>query len=129
MLNQSMQVRSGPGTSYSGSGSRLESGTEISVLTSARDGSGSPWIQVEFPSQGNRKRGYVPAGCLSIDPGSLPGENTLGQYTVTQDCNGCFGPGQDYASQRVSVTSGTVVTVFAFENGYALVEFQANGDL
>ena len=129
VLNQSMHVRSGPGSAYSGIGTYFESGTEICVLTSARDSSGNCWIQVEFRSNGVLKRGYAPANCLSIDPNSLPSESSIGQYTVSQESNGRFGPGTEYGSQKLIVPSGAVIIVFAVENGYAQIEYTENGSL
>ena len=130
VLNQPMHVRCGPGRAYTDLGTYFDSGTNISTLTSARDGNGNCWIQVEFSAQGGLRRGYAPADCLSLEPGSLPSESSIGQYTVSQDCSGRFGPGANYASQNVTAFAGTAVTVFAFENNYALIEFRTeNGNL
>lgn len=125
VLNQPMHVRCGPGKAYQDQGTYFENGTNVSTLTSARDGSGNYWIQVEFRAKGGLRRGYAPADCLSIEPSTLPSEGSIGQYTVSQDCGGCFGPGTEYASQNVTVFVGTTVTVFAFENNYALIEFRS----
>ena len=127
VLTQRMSARSGPGNSYQDLGTYFESGTEISTLTSARDRNGSWWIQVDFSYHGNQRRAYAPAGCFSIDAGSLPCESAIGQVTVSADCTAFYGPGQGYARYDRQVPAGTSATVFAYENGYAQIEYTTSG--
>ena len=123
VLNQRMSTRSGPGSAYLDLGTYFESGTVVSTLTSARDRGGSWWIQVDFGYHGKQRRAYAPASCFSIDAGSLPCENAIGQATVSSDCTAFYGPGSNYARYDAPVPAGTSVTVYAYENGYAQIEY------
>ena len=128
-INQSINVRTGPGNGYKSIGTFFEGGTEISVLTAARDRSGNWWIQVEFSARGKKRRGYVPVSCFNIDAGSLPKENSIGSSVTSAETTALSGPGTEYARYDEQVPAGTEVTVFAYESGYSQIEYHSSSGL
>lgn len=120
-LNQRMSLRSGPNTRYTELGTYPQ--TTAIVVYEQEMGNEVPWGMVEFRVKGGLIRAYT--GMKRIDvTGSVPWGNTKGvDAIVGSDVIPFRGPGNAYIPCDKTLPAYSAVTVYAEENGYAMVDF------
>lgn len=123
-LNQKMATRSGPGTKYTEELGTFSQSTSITVIDRV-ERNGTVWCQVEFTSRGQWYRAYT--GLKRIETYEyIPWANDNGADAyMTRSAQVYYGPGSWYAQRGGRLSSGTSVLLYAYENGYAQVEYMA----
>lgn len=122
--NQRLATRSGPGTTYTESGSYYQAGTRVKALTAAYDDrNGIWWIQVELSYAGELRRVYTGVKRLNMQAEDVPVEEVQTSAVLTRSVYAYWGPGYGYAMYKNAIPAGTSGTVYAWENAYAQFEY------
>ena len=122
-----ISTRSGPTTGYNGLGDYRVNGHWVRVLSRVNDGS-IWWRQIEFEYNQELVRCYTGLKRVDIPIDRVPDESgPLGTATVIAESEAYYGPGIIYKKQpeRFLPPVGTVGTVYARENGWVFLEYQA----
>ncbi len=122
-----LSTRTGPGTLYDEPGTFFNNNwpsTSVRVLSRAWDSRNDIWwVQVEFGSGTQKIRAYTGLKRVDVDIDRVPNEYSQGTATMIRSSTAYWGPGTDYASSKYNIPSGTAVTIYDIEAGYAQVEF------
>ena len=121
-----LSTRSGPGTTYTETGSYFQSGTWVRAITSAYDrANGIWWVQVELSYNGELRRVYTGVKRLQMAADQVPIEETEeGSAVVTRSVYPYWGPGYGYTMYGEKIPAGTAGTVWQRENLYAQFEYR-----
>ena len=120
-------VRTGPGTGYDYVGSYFQGGETLQVVSKVWDPVNELyWLQVDFvaPDGKNRYRGYcVRELRVDIDPAIVPDDPEGTPASVVVSTGMYYGPGDGYRAHRDTLSAGTKGSIFAWENGCVLFEW------
>ena len=122
-------TRSGPTTGYNGLANFSVNGQWVHVLSRVYDGS-IWWLQVEFEYDHKLVRCYTGLQRIDIPIDRVPDEATapIATGTVIRQVEAAtYGPGDDYRGLKDQFipSAGTVGQIYAHENGYYFLEYQA----
>lgn len=118
-----LATRSGPSTRYDELGSYFEAGHEIRVLSLCYDDNDLPWVQVEFTYRNELRRAYTGLKRVDVSASELREEYALCEARLTDQVTPRYGPGRDYTARKLTLPKGLEGTVFAYENGWAQLEY------
>ena len=129
-LNQRMATRNGPGTNYLDCGTYFSAGREMEIISLSYNYRGVPWVQVECMLGTHRVRLYT--GLKRFD-GVREQDIVLDacyNYPAKLSCavTPTYGPGSSYRPYDFTLRQGREVTIIDFENGYAMVDFEAKSE-
>jgi len=123
-IRERLATRSGPGTTYTESGSYLQAGSRVKALSAAYDDrNGIWWIQVELTYNGELRRVYTGVKRLNMKAEDVPVEEVQTSAVLTRSVYAYWGPGYGYAMYKNAVPAGTSGTVYAYEGAYAQFEY------
>ena len=118
--NQKLAFRTGPNTKYV----ELYTLPKSTAITAYEyeEGNGVTWVLVEFVYQGETVRGYTGLKRMRVN-GNIPWANHIGSYETACD-SGCIWAAPSYnAAYRGWLNEGDGVTLLAYENDFAFIEF------
>ena len=120
-----LSTRSGPGTTYTETGSYFQSGTRVKAISSAYDKENSIWwVQVELTYDGELRRVYTGVKRLQMSADQVPVEEAPeSEAALTRSVYGYWGPGIGYTMYGDKIPAGTTGTVWQHEGVYAQFEF------
>ena len=120
-----LSTRSGPGTTYTETGSYFQSGTRVKAISSAYDRDNSIWwVQVELTYDGELRRVYTGVKRLQMSADQVPVEEAPeSEAALTRSVYGYWGPGIGYTMYGDKIPAGTTGTVWQYEGVYAQFEF------
>lgn len=125
MTKERLSTRSGPGTTYTETGSYLQNGARVKAVSSAYDKeNGIWWVQVELTYDGELRRVYTGVKRLQMSADQVPVEEAPeSEAALTRSVYGYWGPGIGYAMYGDKIPAGTTGTVWQREGVYAQFEF------
>lgn len=132
-LNVSPATRSGPNSKFDEYGTFPLGGKTVTAISRSYDvNNGIWWIQIEFNTNGKLVRAYVTVSSLRDNLGDLPEEEVLNDSAMIRENSPIYaGPGTNYARANFAdswmsgtVYSGTKCSVYAYENGFAQIEYR-----
>lgn len=125
-----LATRSGPSTGYTEPGTFRVENQYVKIYSIAYDVNSVPWVQCEIDYSGKLMRVYTGLkrfDTSTFDVSAITEEWNHGNVKVTTGCTLKYGPGNDYASMKNSVSSGKTVRVTNEENGWYQIELEQNG--
>ena len=129
-ISGSPAIRTGPGYEYDEAYS-MPASEWVEAVAEVEDNGGRIWLHIEYRDvYGEWYRAYVRADGVSSYYGAAGQESFRGSDAVIlRDTYPLCGPGDRYASTGMVLEQGKYVFLVAFENGYALIEYEDGGSL
>ena len=121
-LNQRMATRSGPGTQYTEELGTMPQSTAITLIEYVT--TGVPWGLVEFYRDGLKVRAYTGMKRINAHGPVAIGNQDYYETSLSQSTYVYYGPGYDYARRAESVSRGTWLRVYGYENGFAICDYK-----
>lgn len=127
LATMKVSTRTGPGTGYTEPGTFRTENQYLPIYSISYDVNSVPWVQCEVTYAGLPMRVYTGLkrfDTATFDLSAIPTEYALGDGYVSTGYELRYGPGGNYASLKISVSSGRSVLVVGAENGWYQIEFQ-----
>ena len=133
LATMKVATRTGPSTSYTEPGTYRVEGQYLPIYSITYDDGSVPWVECEVTYGGAPMRVYT--GLKRFDTAtfdlSLVPElsGNIGKFVITSGTTLRYGPGNEYATMKISVSSGMTVEGIKFENRWLLIEFKSGDQL